>query len=278
MARIESLSVLLDPSGKDYLAELYGKVIENIQKATVSSAMKNVDLSGSPEAGTVEAKRFVNAASKNYGTARAANKGDALRAKPVTVAIDKNKEIVEELEDKDAAFYGVEGLLAHRAQNHVMTMTRELERSFFAEAVAEGTAFTSAETDAAKLLEAAIQQLESTQNDYVDGVSRDMIHVVASPMFYGKIRDFVDRTANNGNVDTAAESITTFHGVNIYSSVYLPAGTDFVIMAQGAVAQPVRPKPYAAEKIPLSEAYAVELFFYYGTKAVTPDLIFYKEA
>ena len=89
--------MLLDPSGKDFLAELYGKVIDNIQKTTLSSVLKNTDLSGTPTSGTVEARRFANAVSKDYGTARAAAKGDAVKAKPVTVAIDKDKEIVEEL-------------------------------------------------------------------------------------------------------------------------------------------------------------------------------------
>lgn len=278
MARIESLNVLLDTTGKDYLAELYGKVIENIQKQAVSTDIKNTDLSGNPEAGTVEAKRFCNAVSKNYGTARAASKGDSLKVKPVVISIDKNKEIIEELEDKDAAFYGVEGLMQNRANGHVMTMTRELERAFFAEAASAGTEFTATATDAAEILEEAVQALESTKNDFVDGVPRDMIHVVASPVFYGKIRSYVDKTAHNANIDTGAEMIDTFHGVKIDSSVYLPDGVDFIVMAKGAVAQPVRPKPYAAEKIPLSEAYAVELFFYYGTKAVMPDLILYKEA
>ena len=53
MARIESLSILTTDTGKEYLAELYGKVIENVQKALVSADMKNTDLSGDPTAGTV---------------------------------------------------------------------------------------------------------------------------------------------------------------------------------------------------------------------------------
>ena len=59
MARISSLNVLLTDSGKDFLAEQYGKVIANIQKNPISSQLKNTDLSGSPTSGTVEAKRFV---------------------------------------------------------------------------------------------------------------------------------------------------------------------------------------------------------------------------
>jgi hypothetical protein len=273
MARIASLNILLDTTGKDYLAELYGKVIENVQKSTISGLLKNTDLSGNPTSGTVEAKRFANATSADYGTARAAGKGDAVKAKPVTVAIDQNKEIVEELEQKDVSLYGVDGVLERRSRNHVNAMVRELERAFFTEAADNATAVTSSASEAADKLEDAIQQLETTKNDYVDGVDRNMMSFVCSPAFYGKIRKYLDATANNANVDTAAESFDRFHGVRVFSSVYLPAGVDFIGMVDGAVAQPVMPKPYTAEKIPLSEAYAVSLFFYYGTKAVTPDLI-----
>lgn len=273
MARIESLNMLLDPSGKDYLSELYGKVIENVQKMTISSQLKNTDLSGNPTSGTVEAKRFANANSAEYGTARTAGKGVAVKAKPVTVAINVNREIVEELEQKDISLYGVDGVLDRRSRNHVQTLARELERAFFAEAVTAGTAVSSAATEVQKKIEAAIQQLETTKNDFVDGYDRSMMSVVCTPAVYGALRDFLDVTTNNANVDTAAESIERYHGVRIFSSVYLPAKTEFIVMGDGSVAQPVMPKPYTAEKIPLSEAYAVSLFFYYGTKAVTPDLI-----
>lgn len=273
--RMTSLNILLDPTGKDLLAELYGKVIENIQKTTLSSVLKNTDLSGDPQAGSVEAKRFVNAASKAYGTARAAGKGDAVKAKPVPVKIDQDKEIVEELEQKDVKLYGVRDVLTRRSDNHVLTMTRELERAFFTAAVTGGTAFTTSETEIDKILEAAIQQVETVKNDYVDGVPRDMIRVIATPKFYGDIRSYLDKTFRS-NVDTAEESFMTFHGVRVDSSVYLPTGKDFIIMVTGSIAQPVLPRPYSAEKIPLSEAYAVELFFYYGTAVVMPDLIFYK--
>ena len=273
MARIESLNMLLDPSGKDYLAELYGKVIENVQKQTISSQLKNMDLSGNPASGTVEAKRFANANSAAYGTARAAGKGVAVKAKPVTVAIDKDREIVEELEQKDISLYGVDGVLDRRSRNHVNTMVRELERAFFAEAATAGTAFTTSETEVQKKVEAAIQQMETTKNDYVDGVDRSMMSVIATPAVYGAIRDYLDTKTGNANVDTSVEGFERYHGVKVYSSVYLPTGVDFIVMVDGAVAQPVMPKPYTAEKVPLSEAYAVSLFFYYGTKAVTPDLI-----
>lgn len=82
MPRINALNILLESDGKEYLAELYGKTIEGVQKALISGSMKNMDLSGDPVSGTVEAKRFVNATPKNYGTARTAGKGDAVKAKP----------------------------------------------------------------------------------------------------------------------------------------------------------------------------------------------------
>lgn len=131
MARINSLNILLESEGKDYLSELYGKVIENVQKALISSGMKNTDLSGDPVSGTVEAKRFANATSRDYGTARSNGKGDAVKASPVTVAIDQDKEIVEELEEKDIKLYGVDGVLDKRANNHVLRMAAELDTAFF---------------------------------------------------------------------------------------------------------------------------------------------------
>ena len=60
-----------------------------------------------------------------------------------------------------------------------------------------------------------------------------------------------------------------------YSPVYLPAEQKQSISWR-CNAQPVTPKggkTYIAEKIPLSNAFGVELFFNYGTKSVADDLI-----
>lgn len=46
MARIDALSIELRTTGKDKLAEEYGKVIDNIQHITLASRLKNQDLSG----------------------------------------------------------------------------------------------------------------------------------------------------------------------------------------------------------------------------------------
>jgi hypothetical protein len=275
MARIQSLNILLEQEGKDYLSELYGKVIENVNKILISSNMKNTDLSGNPEAGSVEAKRFVNASSKDYGTARAAGKGDAVKAKPVTVAIDTDKEIVEELENKDVSLYGVDGILEKRANNHVQRMASELDTKFFAVAKSEGTKITPTATTIEDIVEEVIQTCENTKNDFVDGVPRSMMNLVCSTKIYGQIRTYLDKVTR-ANVDSAAEEFFSYHGVKTFSTVHLPDDVEFAVIVDGAIAQPVMSDAYTAEKIPLSNAYGVEMFYHYGTKAVMPDLIFYK--
>lgn len=274
MARIEALSILQDTSGKEYLAELYGKVIENVQKNLVSYGMKNTDLSGDPTSGSVEAKRFVNAKSQDYGTARAAGKGNQVKAKPVVVAIDTDSEIVEEIEEKDTRLYGVDGLLERRSANHVLSMATELDTEFFKVAAEAATAVEiAAGTAIEDALEAVIQECENTKNDFVNGVPRYMMHLVLSTEYYGKVRNNLDKQSRS-NVDTTAEEFYTWHGVECKSCVNLPTGIKGLLLVDGAVAQPVMSSQYTAEKIPLSEAHAVSLFYHYGTKAVTPDLIF----
>ena len=56
MSRITALSMLTEAEGKAYLAERYGAVIEGLQKSLVSASMKNKELSGDPDAGSLEAK------------------------------------------------------------------------------------------------------------------------------------------------------------------------------------------------------------------------------
>lgn len=278
MAKIESLSILTTDGGKDYLAELTGKVIENVQKEMISSGMKNQELSGDPVSGTVEAKRFANATSNEYGTARAAGKGSQIKAKPVIVAIDVDKEIVEEMEEKDVKLYGVDGVLDRRAANHVLRMAAELDKAFFDAADKAAVKVTiAAGTSVEDELEQVIQECENTENDFVDGVPRSMMRLVLSTAYYGKVRNNLDKMSRS-NVDTAAEEFYAWHGVEAKSCTHLPAGCDYLLLVDGSVAQPIMPSnSYTAERIPLSEATAVSLFYHYGTKVVTPDLIFKKK-
>ena len=70
MARTNAISILASSSTPATLAEIYGQVIENVQKSTLSTGLKSQQYTGNPAAGSVEFKRFANSASKAYGTAR----------------------------------------------------------------------------------------------------------------------------------------------------------------------------------------------------------------
>lgn len=273
MSRIASLAVLAEGGGNDFLSELYGQVIENIQKEGISSQLKNTALSGNPTSGTVEAKRFENRTSSAYGTARAAGAGTKATAKPVTIAIDTDKELITEIEQKDVSLYGVDNFLERQSAMDEKSMNRELERAFFSCAAKEGTALTLTATDAVDMAEEIIQAVETVSNDYVDGVDRDSIALVCTPAFYGKLRTYIDKVNDGG---ATAEEINLFHGVKIFSSVYLPSTVKTgIVMATGSIAQPVLPTVAPAERIPLSNAVATGLYYSYGTKAVSPDLVFY---
>lgn len=273
MARIASLAVLASGGGNDYLAELYGNVIENIQKEGISSKIKNTMLSGTPSAGTVEAKRFVNRTSNAYGTARGAGAGQKVTATPVVIAVNVDKEIVTEIEEKDVSLYGIDNFLQRQAKMDEKSMLRELEKAFFTEATTAGTKLTLNGQTIEEKVEEMIQAVETVNNTYVDGVDRDSIALVLTPAVYGQLRTYIDKVADGG---AKGEEIAMFHGVKVYSSTYLPSGAPVgVVMAEGAIAQPVLTKAITGAQIPLSNAVATEIFYSYGTKAVADDLIFY---
>ena len=271
MARTTSINILLSTTGNDLLAEKYGPVIENVMKNPISQQLKNNAPMGDADAGSFEFKRFENVNSNAYGTARAGGAGQAVKVTPVTVNINQDREIIREVEQKDASMYGVENLVEREAASAQRTMTRELEKAFFAEAVTAGTAVTPTGTTADEIAEELIQSVETVSNNFVDGVERDMIALVLAPAEYGKLRTYFDKVEDGG---AHGEAIATFHGVRVYSSVYLPAGTKGVCMAEGAIAQPVKPALYAPKQVELSEAIAFGVFFHYGTKALAADLIF----
>lgn len=278
MARLDALSIELTTTGKDKLAEEYGKVIENLQHITLASRLKNTDLSGDPTSGTVEAKRFANIVGQNYGTARTAGKGAYVKEEPVVIAINDNTEYIEEVEEKDLRTYGVGGLIERRTRNHQDALAVELDTKFFAEAVNAGTTFTAsaAATTIEDEIEEAIQTVETTKNSFVNGVPRNMIEIVMSPAYYGKLRNKINSISNSNNLGRVANwEGGTFNNTEIYSSVFLPQGINYVVMVKGSVAQPVMTSIYNPEKVQLSDATAFGLFAYKGTKAVTPDLIIY---
>ena len=278
MARLDALSIELTTTGKDKLAEEYGKVIENLQHITLASKLKNTDLSGDPTSGTVEAKRFKNVSGNTYGTARTAGKGQAIKETPVVIALNDDTEYIEEVEEKDLKTYGVAGLIERRTKNHQDALAVELDTKFFAEAVNEGTSFTATGLNPSieDEIEEAIQTIETTKNDFVNGVPRNMIEVVMSPSYYGKLRNKINSITNSNNLGVVPNyEQGTFNNVNVYSNVFLPNGINYVVMVKGAVAQPVMTSIMNPEKVQLSDATAFGLFAYKGTKAVMGDLIIY---
>lgn len=274
--RIDALSIELQTRGKDKLAEEYGKVIENINANTLSAKLKNKDLSGDPTSGSVEAKRFVNAKGQAYGTARSGGAGNKVKSKPVVIPIDDNTEYMEEVEEKDLKLYGVNGLIERRTANHQKSMEVELETKFFDVAADAGTEFTPTETSIEDEIEEAIQKVETVKNDFVRGVPRNLINVIMKPSVYGKLRNKI-ATLPNANANVASYESGIFNNTRVYSNVFLPDDVDYIVMVDGAVAQPVLPSIYSPKKIDLSDATAFGMFLYKGTKAVMEDLIFVKK-
>lgn len=270
MARQDALSIYISDEEKDKLAETYGEVIESVQKGAVSEQIKNKNYSGDPTTGSVEIDRFANANINDLGTARTNAKGDKLKDNgKVTINVDTDKEIVEEIAKKDVKLFGISGMAEKRKGNHIKKLQAYLDTEFFACAVSEGSNVTVTGSTVAEKLEALIQSVETTKNDWVDGVDRDMLVLTVTPKVYGELANYIDSVPNS------LTNLTDeyFHKVRIYSNHRQTK--DAICMIDGAIGQLVTTDQYDAEKIPLSNDIALELFFSKGTKAVMPDLIKY---
>lgn len=270
MARTNALSIVTTGAVADKLAESYAQIIDGVRSGAISEQIKNKNYSGDPLSGSVEFKRFANSVVADYGTARTAGNGTAIKNVPVTVNITDDKEIIEEVEQKDIALYGVDGLVERRKADHMQQIISYLDREFFAVADAVATAVVLVETEIAEQLEEFVQALEVVENEFVDGVPRDLMAVTLKPLVYGKLRNYFDTITVPG-IDGGTQEVTRFHGVRVLSN--FRQTNDALIMVDGAIAQPVVIDEYDAERIPLSNAIAIELFASKGTKALTPDLI-----
>lgn len=270
MARTSALSITTDGSTADQLAELQNQVIENLFKSALSVRLKNTQYSGDPTTGSVEFKKFANATSQAYGTARAAGAGNALVATKSTLNIDQDREIVEEIEWKDVKMYGVPAVLAKRAANHDKVMAAELDRAFFAALVAEGSVHTFTATAIEDKFEELVQLIETTKDDYVDGVDRSQIFVSVKPAIYGALKNKLNTLNDRGSED---EQILGLNGVEVVSNFRQTA--DWIVATYQTAGQPVAVDEYQDEKINLSNAHAVELFYHYGTKVINPNLVHY---
>jgi len=279
MARQDALDlVLANGSTAASLAELYGYVIENVEMGAVSSALKNRQLSGDFAAGSVEAKRFLNSVSAAYGTARTAGAGGKIKSSTVTVKKDTHKEIIEEAEAFDVANFGIAGLVARQAINHARTMINDLDIAFFAEAVNAGASVVHpvGSTTIAAKLEDMIVAIESTNDTYNRGVSRNMIAATLTPAWHSALRLEIDDIPANDN-SYAKGAVGLFHGVPVFTSINLGTDINAVVMAVQSIAQPVQVSPYKETVVPLSDSTAIELFYYFGTEATAPELIKYSE-
>lgn len=272
MARITGLDELKSTSGLQLLKETYAGMLENVQKGTLSNLIKNTDLSGDPKAGSVVAKRFQNTESKAYGTARGST-GQALVSLEVSVAVDTDKELINEVEAKDLKMNTVEGLIQKKSVQNQKSMERELDRAFFEACESAGTEVFTSEADISKLFNLLVKNLKSLQNEYIDGVDADDIWVIMNTDKYDQIRDKVD-TLENANITSDIASIGKYHGIKVAENIRQSA--EFIVMMQGAVAQPVSVDIDEADKFPASNAYHFGLFYSYGTGAVMPDAIFTK--
>lgn len=189
----------------------------------------------------------------------------------LSVTVDTDKEIVEEIAKKDIKLFGLGAMAEKRKVNHIKRMVAYLDNQFFACAEAEGTKVELTANDIQEKIEELVNSVETTVNDWVDGVDRDMLVLTVKPNIYSSILNYIDSVPNS----LTGVNDNYFHGVKIFPNHRQTKS--MICMIDGAVAQLVTTDEYEAEKIPLSNDIALELFFSKGTKAVMADLIKYAE-
>lgn len=279
MIATQALSIYVSDSVKAELKNKIAGVFENLAKDTISGRLKSKNGALNEKAGSFEFKRFANATRQEYGTARTAGKGNKVKAAPIVVNLDRNSEIVEEVNTFDAASFTDEDLnafLARRKTAIQQSVARDLDRDFFAAAKTGGTAGASINVanPIVAQLETIIAGLEVTNNEYVDGVDREQMALVLNPTLYGKVKTELNDCYNfSGTV--ADEVFKGINGVATFSSNRLPDGVDYVLMVMDSIAQPVMITDTDVEKIPLSNEYAVEVFYRNKTKVLAQELVIY---
>lgn len=285
MAQTQALSIYTTGTAKADLRNQIAGVFENLAKKTISGRLKSKNGVLNERAGSFEFKRFANATAATYGTARAAGKGVGVKAVPVIVNMNTNKEIVEEVNTFDGGSFTEEDLNSFLTRRKVaiqQAVERDLDRDFFATV---NTAYTGAASGVkiptvainkanpiVAQLEKVIVALETKSNEYVDGVDREQMALILSPELYGLVKNELNDCYNfSGTV--ADEIFKGINGVATFSSNRLPTGVNYELVVMDAVAQPVMITDATVEKIPLSNEYAVEIFYRYGTKVLADDLI-----
>ena len=289
MAMTDALSIYLENgTTKAYLKNVLAGIFENYQKEALSARLKSKNANLNRPAGSYEFKRFANSTVKDYSTARAAGKGDKIIAPPIVVNLDKNKEIVEEVNffDADGSFTdeGFKAMVERRKTNFELSVTDFLDLDFFSAAKTGGTAATAlgvTDLDPAKSFKRQIETLvgkfektgkNGTENKYVRGIDRRYMALILDSSLYGLVKDELNDCRNFSQM-ISDEKFTGINGVACFSSVNLPDGVDYELMTMDSIAQPVLPSGFEFEKIPLSIEYAMEMFFRYGSKVLAPELV-----
>ena len=289
MAMTDALSIYLENgTTKAYLKNVLAGIFENYQKEALSARFKSKNANLNRAAGSYEFKRFANSTVRDYGTARTAGKGDKIIAPPITVNLDKNKEIVEEVNffDADGSFTdeGFKAMVERRKTNFELSVTDFLDLDFFSVAKAGGTAATAlgvTDLDSTKSFKRQIETLigkfektgkNGTENKYVRGIDRRYMALILDSSLYGLVKDELNDCRNFSQM-ISDEKFTGINGVACISSVNLPDGVAYELMTMDSIAQPVLPSGFEFEKIPLSIEYAMEMFFRYGSKVLAPELV-----
>ena len=289
MAMTDALSIYLENgTTKAYLKNVLAGIFENYQKEALSARFKSKNANLNRAAGSYEFKRFANSTVRDYGTARTAGKGDKIIAPPITVNLDKNKEIVEEVNffDADGSFTdeGFKAMVERRKTNFELSVTDFLDLDFFSVAKAGGTAATAlgvTDLESTKSFKRQIETLigkfektgkNGTENKYVRGIDRRYMALILDSSLYGLVKDELNDCRNFSQM-ISDEKFTGINGVACFSSVNLPDGVDYELMTMDSIAQPVLPSGFEFEKIPLSIEYAMEMFFRYGSKVLAPELV-----
>lgn len=268
----EALNIMMqDGTTKENLKEVLNGVLENVSARAVSEQIKAKNGSGNPEGGVIEYKRFVNAELQDKGTARKAGEGNKVKAKPVKVYINNDKEIVEELQGKDVKLYGIDGMAEKRKVNHQSAIIRYLDREFFKE-ILKGTR-VEAKATIQDTIDGLLEKARTLKNDFIDGIESDMLVIVVDSTYRKGMKKILDELPNG--TDPKEQAIGMYDSVRVYESIRMPKGVHCAVMIDGAIAQPYYVSEYSAEKIPFDDAVALEDYLYKGTQALMEDTIFY---
>jgi len=255
---------------KAKLREIIVEIPGMISKLLVSGLAKNKQVSGDPASGSVKVSRFIGSTVRDYGTARGNGFGDKLKDNYVTVLLDEEKEVVEEVNNFDLRQYGLEGILEKRAGAVAFAYQNHLDQEFYKVAEDEGTEVTSEGDTVLKRFDSIVRAVATVKNGNVNGVPRGMIVVTLSPEAYDEVQAKIDELPNpvEGGV-----KIGTLHGVFVMENINQTE--EMIAMAMGAIAQPSIISNIKFGEVPFSNEQAITFFFNYGTKCVMPDLVMY---